>query len=726
MTTESIQSLLTNQPACYTVLVNMASLFPHRSTTYRRTIRAVGKEDPVNESDDSSFASTDNDEIPESINPYRSPSLSPNPCMIDADGMDASDERSDTHLLNISFSSLSSDDGNDEGINRFSSLSSDDEIDHEFFGNVNNDPADDLNAVPVDDDIYKTINRGNLSLAVKIMAIAVFFNLSNSVINAFLALFCYLKYDVPKDARTIKQTPRNGPQSDNFAHFSLAKGIQRKLRSDIVGRASKEILLQINMDGIPLFKNSRTQFWPILCRVVNGSDRNPFVVSVYCGLTKPPSVSEYVMPFLNEYEELKRNGIRIGDSHCTIRIQALICDAPARSLVKGIIGHNGKKGCERCNQTGQRVKNKTIFKQVNGGRLRDDNSFRSQSDKLHHKAKSPFLDTEIDMVRQFPLDYMHLICLGVMKRLLQIWTSDEDHGLNADEIAVINNRIAKYKECFPGEFNRKGRPLEDLCRWKATEFRCFLLYSGPLILKGILSNDKYEHFMVFHTCIRILCSPTSTMGDYHFAKEWLNYFVDHFGHIYGVHHLVYNVHSLSHIADDCIYFNAPLDNFSAFPFENYLGKMKKLLRGTRKPMAQLYKRLIEIENSEYHIHIRVESKYCDDSLKSLMKSFKPNSKADAFCLLEDGTAIKLVDMGDRFFRGYPLILSKTDDGSYADFSTKAVNSSKLGIFIVNGKETVSKQFPIESLVNASKCILMPYSNCYDEKSYLLVPILHHA
>ncbi len=37
--------------------------------------------------------------------------------------------------------------------------------------------------------------------------------------------------------------------------------------------------------------------------------------------------------------------------------------------------------------------------------------------------------------------------------------------------------------------------------------------------------------------------------------------------------------------------HGPLDQFSAFPFENYLGKLKKLIRSPKKPLAQIVKRI---------------------------------------------------------------------------------------------------------------------------------------
>lgn len=52
--------------------------------------------------------------------------------------------------------------------------------------------------------------------------------------------------------------------------------------------------LQINVDGIPLFRSSSTALWPILCLVKNVNPCNPFVVGLFCGKEKPGSAAEYL------------------------------------------------------------------------------------------------------------------------------------------------------------------------------------------------------------------------------------------------------------------------------------------------------------------------------------------------------------------------------------------------------------------------------------------------
>lgn len=55
---------------------------------------------------------------------------------------------------------------------------------------------------------------------------------------------------------------------------------------------------------------------------------------------------------------------------------------------------------------------------------------------------------------------------------------------------------------------------------------------------------------------------------------------------------MYNIHNLVHLADDAQHFGS-LDNFSAFPIENYLGMLKKLVRKAHPPLQQVIRRLGE-------------------------------------------------------------------------------------------------------------------------------------
>ena len=49
---------------------------------------------------------------------------------------------------------------------------------------------------------------------------------------------------------------------------------------------------------------------------------------------------------------------------------------------------------------------------------------------------------------------------------------------------------------IPGVFARKPGPITDFEHWKGIEFRLFLLYIGQLLLKDVLPDQIYAHFML--------------------------------------------------------------------------------------------------------------------------------------------------------------------------------------------------------------------------------------
>lgn len=152
------------------------------------------------------------------------------------------------------------------------------------------------------------------------------------------------------------------------------------------------------------------------------------------------------------------------------------------------------------------------------------------------------------------------------------------------------------KKCMPYEFSRKPRPLEEIKRWKATEFRQFFIYSGPLVLLNIFlphHKDIYNLFLSLHVSLTILLSPSLHEHHNSDAKALLLYFTNSFQEIYGQKYITHNFHGLTHLADDALTFGL-LDLCSAFKFENYLYTLKRLIRKGDKPLQQVIKRLYEM------------------------------------------------------------------------------------------------------------------------------------
>ena len=90
----------------------------------------------------------------------------------------------------------------------------------------------------------------------------------------------------------------------------------------------------------------------------------------------------------------------------------------------------------------------------------------------HHVCRSPFTDLELGLVSNFPLDYMHLVCLGITRKLIYLW-------LNGPLVTRLPHRLVMLTSedlistCphIPSDFARKPRSLKEVAMWKVTEHR---------------------------------------------------------------------------------------------------------------------------------------------------------------------------------------------------------------------------------------------------------------
>lgn len=159
---------------------------------------------------------------------------------------------------------------------------------------------------------------------------------TRSSLDALLEILRKQGLRLPKDSRTLLKTPRSintiKKCGGNYLYLGLETGLLKVVSENLDHfKNVHEILLSINIDGLPLFKSSGIQLWPILCSM---KKFEPFVVAVYCSDSKPTSVDEYLYDFLSEFTDLQHNGINVNEEIGVLRvkIRAFVCDAPARAV----------------------------------------------------------------------------------------------------------------------------------------------------------------------------------------------------------------------------------------------------------------------------------------------------------------------------------------------------------------------------------------------------------
>lgn len=162
------------------------------------------------------------------------------------------------------------------------------------------------------------------------------------------------------------------------------------------------------------------------------------------------------------------------------------------------------------------------------------------------------------------------------KKLLITWIRGPraQNRLSSGQIKQVSQNRVSLAPYVPKEFARKPRGLEVVDRWKATEFRQFLLYTGPYVLKGILMNSLYKHSMCLSVAISILVNEQLARHYSDYASRLLGFYVKNCHRFYGEEFLVYNVHSLLHLKAEVDAFDY-LDNCAAWPFDNYMQQLKQ-------------------------------------------------------------------------------------------------------------------------------------------------------
>ncbi|XP_071574407.1 uncharacterized protein [Temnothorax nylanderi] len=390
-----------------------------------------------------------------------------------------------------------------------------------------------------------------------------------------------------------------------YYHLGIEWGIIQFLSAnrDIVSTC---IQIQIGIDGLPISRSNSNQLWPILGRIM--SYGKVFLIGCYFGKSKPEDANEFLQQFVNDINILIDNGITYNGIKFSVSMHSIVCDAPAKSFITLTKGHTGYFSCTKCIIEGDFIANRVCFPDFHC-QNRTDRSFRNQDQEEHHLGRSVLLDIKnFNIISQIPLDPMHMIFIG-MKKIIKLWLSGplKTRFLTSQKINNVSKFLLDIRPFIPREFARKPQALQDVAQWKATEFRQFLLYTGPVVLHKELPSDIFSHFLCLHVAVRILSQKNSEYIAY--AENLLYYFVKCFITIYGPEFVSHNIHGLVHITD-CVKQLGPLDTFSAFPFENFMKELKSMLRKSERPLEQISNRYAEMSFCENTYGNKNVSKIC--------------------------------------------------------------------------------------------------------------------
>lgn len=219
---------------------------------------------------------------------------------------------------------------------------------------------------------------------------------------------------------------------------------------------------------------------------------------------------------------------------------------------------------------------------------------------------------------------MHCVYLGVCKNILKALSNGRGsmRKLSMESVTVINERMKTFSRSVPrGTFDRALRPFQDHEKYKASEYRIFLLYAVIYVFHP-LDPHLYCHLLHLSIAIRILDDKTLVTLHGEYAHQLLKVFVKQCSQLYQDGILTINFHNLTHLYAD-VKRHGTLSEISAFAYESFNICYAKYLRSRRYPVVEFHNRYMDMVNTNlfmfekrngkqnfYLVHPNLESLYC--------------------------------------------------------------------------------------------------------------------
>ncbi|XP_067206206.1 uncharacterized protein [Linepithema humile] len=203
----------------------------------------------------------------------------------------------------------------------------------------------------------------------------------------------------------------------------------------------------------------------------------------------------------------------------------------------------------------------------------------------------------LDCVWGFPPDYMHGALLGVTR---QIWMEWSKKHLSKSDKEKIDKRLLLLKP--PHEIHRLPRSIFDCVKWKASEWRSWMLFYSVLCIQGILRNELFHSYLLFVKSMHTLLTCNISEQDLIECDKNLQIFVLESQKYYGESFMTFNVHSLLHFVES-VRISGPLWASSTFPFENGIFLFKQNVNAAKGISYQISVNWLK----RYSLHSRIDA-----------------------------------------------------------------------------------------------------------------------
>lgn len=324
------------------------------------------------------------------------------------------------------------------------------------------------------------------------------------------------------------------------------------------------------------------------------------------------------------------------------------------------------------------------------------------AEKKGIKGKSPILNIEyFDFVIEIPAEYMHLLALGVVKRLIELCFNV---GENRSRVIkrpltqpTLFNEIMEKIKMFK-EFSRRARKL-DLSVMKAQELRNFLIFYFPIVTKCLEGSDKeikVWEMLAFMVRACILPEEEYALVNVNQIKYCQKNFYLCYQQLYGVKNCTYSIHVLSsHI--DKMRKPGPLTETSAYRFESFYGELRNSFQpGTQSVVKQMFTNVFLKRILSHHV--------CSDKIYFKEKD-TPMECNSLIYVFENGTHViyKIQSINNDL-----LLCNQLGNLEITLPNTNMLNWSSVGVYrkgglssidvVINQKKVAGKVMVVEKLL----------------------------
>lgn len=374
-------------------------------------------------------------------------------------------------------------------------------------------------------------------------------------------------------------------------------------------------------DGIHTGKSNNKTLWPIYLTIneLPISERNKYVLlaGLYIG-SKDPNQQVFLQPFVNEANKLSTEGFKWlhNGKQIVSKVIPLCCiaDSVARYQLLNFQSFAAYYGCTFCYQKSERTRKGQRFAiSINPPKERTLESTKedllkafqkkneTNKSKRHYRGVKGFSPLMLlhyfSFMAGFVVDYMHNILLGVTKLHTELilqsirkkfWYISENVGMD-HVLSTIDERLLMIH--LPFSITRIPRSIKDISRWKASEWRSWLLFYSVPCLKGLLKKKYLNHFALLSAATNIFLQRSMTREDVFQAHKLFLFYMYLFQKYFHKENMVYNIHLLSHICKGVLNWG-PLWTHNSFLYEGQNRHLMQLYHSPSNVILQIARKFL--------------------------------------------------------------------------------------------------------------------------------------